>query len=132
MKYRILQRKQLKAVARLRWGVSLNPAAVFRVKFLASHLLRDAGGRKRFEREAKAAASLNHPNICTVYEIDEVNEHLFIAMEFVEAEHHELRGAGVRRAHAGAVVQQGRRVFAGEIRDGQRFSLPSGGAIMGR
>jgi hypothetical protein len=44
------------------------------------------------------------------------------------AEHHELRGAGVGRAHAGAVVQQGRRVFAGEIRDRQRSSLPSGGA----
>lgn len=56
------------------------------LKFLAAHLLLDADGRKRFEREAKAAATLNHPNICTVYEIDEVNEQMFIAMEFVEGE----------------------------------------------
>ena len=56
------------------------------LKFLAGHLLLDADGRKRFEREAKAAASLNHPNICTVFEIDEVNEHMFIAMEFVEGQ----------------------------------------------
>ena len=42
------------------------------LKFLASHLLEDEEGRARFIREAKAAASIDHPNICTVYEIDEV------------------------------------------------------------
>ncbi len=39
------------------------------LKFLASHLLEDEEARKRFHREAKAAAGLSHPNICTVYEI---------------------------------------------------------------
>ncbi len=42
------------------------------LKFLAAHLLRDEEARKRFHREAKAAAALSHPNICRVYEIDEV------------------------------------------------------------
>ena len=54
------------------------------LKFLAPHLLRDEEGRKRFEREAKAAASLDHPNICTVHEIDEANGRTFIVMAFLE------------------------------------------------
>ena len=54
------------------------------LKFLAPHLLRDDEGRKRFEREAKAAASLDHPNICTVHEIDEADGRTFIVMAFLE------------------------------------------------
>ena len=54
------------------------------LKFLAPHLLRDEEGRKRFEREAKAAAKLDHPNICTVYEIDEADGRTFIVMAFLE------------------------------------------------
>ena len=54
------------------------------LKFLAPHLLRDEEGRKRFEREAKAAASLDHPNICTVHEIDEADGRTFIVMAFLE------------------------------------------------
>jgi serine/threonine protein kinase len=54
------------------------------LKFLAPHLLRDEEGRKRFEREAKAAAKLDHPNICTVYEIDEAEGRTFIVMAFLE------------------------------------------------
>ena len=56
------------------------------LKFLAAHLLKDEEARKRFNREAKAAAALSHPNICRVYEIDEVEGRSFIAMEFVEGE----------------------------------------------
>ncbi len=54
------------------------------LKFLASHLLEDEEGHARFLREAKAAASLDHPNICTVYEIDEVDGETFIAMAYLE------------------------------------------------
>ena len=56
------------------------------LKFLAPHLVSDQEIRKRFEREAKAAAALNHPNVCTVHEIAEVNGRTFIAMAFIEGE----------------------------------------------
>jgi len=56
------------------------------LKFLASHLLEDEEGRARFIREAKAAAALDHTNICTVHEIDEVNGETFIAMAYLEGQ----------------------------------------------
>ena len=56
------------------------------LKFLSPHLVQDQEVRKRFEREAKAAAALSHPNVCTVYEIDEIDGRTLIAMEFVEGE----------------------------------------------
>jgi len=56
------------------------------LKFLPNHLLGDEEIRKRFEREAKAAAALSHANVCKVYEIDTVDGTTFIAMEFIEGE----------------------------------------------
>ena len=56
------------------------------LKFLAAHLIKDEESRKRFEREAKAAAALSHPNICTIHEIDEAQGKTFLALEFVEGE----------------------------------------------
>jgi serine/threonine-protein kinase len=56
------------------------------LKFLASHLCQDEDCRKRFKREARAAAALNHPNICTVHEIDEYEDRPFIVMECIEGE----------------------------------------------
>jgi len=53
------------------------------LKFLSLTSIGDEE-RKRFKREAKAAASLNHPNIATIFAIDEVDEQTFIAMEFIE------------------------------------------------
>jgi serine/threonine-protein kinase len=49
-------------------------------------MTRDASATERFVLEAKAAAALNHPNICTIYEIDEADGRTFIAMECVEGE----------------------------------------------
>ncbi len=54
------------------------------LKFVVPRIVRREEDRERFMREAQTAASLNHPNICTIYEIDEVEENLFIAMEYVE------------------------------------------------
>ena len=54
------------------------------LKFLADHLLKDEEARKRFHREAKAAASLHHPNVCPVYEIAEAEGRTFISMAFIE------------------------------------------------
>jgi serine/threonine protein kinase len=56
------------------------------LKFLPANALSGAGDKERFFREAQAAAALNHPNIATIHEIDEVDGHLFIAMEFIEGQ----------------------------------------------
>jgi TolB-like protein/Flp pilus assembly protein TadD len=56
------------------------------LKVLPDFLSRDEEALRRFEREARAASALNHPNICTVYEIDQSADQRFIAIEFLEGE----------------------------------------------
>jgi Tol biopolymer transport system component len=94
------------------------------LKFLHEHALRNEDSRKRFEREAKAAALLNHPNICTIYEIDEIEDRLFIAMAWQPGESLAARvergplpvrealaialqcASGLQEAHANSIVHR--------------------------
>ena len=61
------------------------------LKFLPSQLLRSEGEKARFVHEAQAAAALDHPNICTIHEIDTADDETFIAMAYVPGESLEKR-----------------------------------------
>jgi TolB-like protein/Tfp pilus assembly protein PilF/predicted Ser/Thr protein kinase len=94
------------------------------LKFLPFEWTSDSWAKERFVREAQAAASLDHPNICTVHEIDEAEGRMFISMAFVEGENLKTRidqgllkldealgtglqvAEGLKEAHAKGIVHR--------------------------
>ena len=81
------------------------------LKFLVKQALADEEEKERFLREAQAAAALDHPNICTVYEIDDVDGETFISMAYVDGEslkHQILRGPMDLSQALGIAISVGR------------------------